>query len=93
MQAQFDISTIAERAHALYERELRDTVETEENIGKLIMFDFENGHYEIDDDLLKANRRLTARYPNTDPHNLFTIRIGHDAVYTIGGTITRTNHP
>jgi hypothetical protein len=82
----------SEKAHALYEHDLRPKVEIEENIGKLIIFDVSNAHYEIDDDLLKASARLRDRYPDTNVENLFTIRIGYDAVYTIGGTLTRTTN-
>ena len=40
---------IARRGKELYEKQLREQVETEENIGKLISIDIDTGDYEIDD--------------------------------------------
>lgn len=81
---------ISKRGRSLYEQELRPSVEREENIGKIIVVDVENGHYEIDADGIQANQRLRTRYPATDPYNLFAIRIGYDAVFAVGSTLTRT---
>jgi hypothetical protein len=67
--------------------QLRLKVETEENIGKLISIDVETGDYEIADDLLTAGRRLQARHPNA---TMVGKRIGYNAVYTVGGALTRT---
>lgn len=83
-----DVST---RAHEMYENVLRKQIETEDNIGKILLLDVETGHYEIDESGIAANKRLRATYPNTNPMALFAIRIGYNAVYAIGGTITRTN--
>ncbi len=83
-------SEISRRGHRLYEQQLRPNVETEENIGKIIVLDVENGHYEIDSDGIQASKRLRARYPGTDPYNLFAIRIGYNAIFAIGTTLTRT---
>ena len=81
---------ISKRGRSLYEQELRPSVEREENIGKIIVVDVENGHYEIDADGIQANQRLRTRYPATDPYNLFAIRNGYDAVFAVGSTLTRT---
>ena len=81
---------ISRRGHQLYEQEIRRKVETEDNIGKILVLDVENGHYEIDADGIQASKRLQARYPDTDPYNLFAIRIGYDAVFAVGTTLTRT---
>ena len=81
---------ISKRGHLLYEQELRPSVERPENIGKIILVDVENGHYEIDTDGIQANKRLRTRYPDTNPYNLFAIRIGYDAVFAVGSTLTRT---
>jgi hypothetical protein len=81
---------ISKRGHLLYEQELRPSVEREENIRKIIVVDVENGHYEIDTDGIQANKRLRTRCPYTDPYNLFAIRIGYDAVFAVGSTLTRT---
>lgn len=87
------VTEVSKRGHSLYELELRKQCETEENIGKIVLLDVETGHFEIDADGLQANLLLKARFPDTDtclhPYNLFAIRIGYDAVYAIGSSITR----
>jgi hypothetical protein len=71
----------------LYEQ-LRSQVETEENLGKLISIDTQTGDYEIADDLLIAGKRLQARHPDA---KMVGKRIGYNAVYTVGGMLTRTS--
>jgi len=83
-------SEISRRGHLLYEQGLRQKVETSENIGKMIVFDVVTGQYEIDADGILANARLRAHYPDLDPDHLFAIRIGYDAAFAIGSTLTRT---
>ncbi len=80
-------SAISQKGHALYEKELRRVVETEENIGKIIAIDILTGEYEIDADLLQAGLRLKERRPDA---SLWSERIGYDAVYALGaGTLSR----
>jgi len=86
-----DVDQIGRRAQELYENRLRSTVETEENIGKILVIDLDSSDYEIDKEGLAASKRLRARRPSVDPKSLFAIRIGYDAVYTLGGTLTRTS--
>jgi hypothetical protein len=81
---------VSRRGHALYEHELRSNLETEENLGKIVVLDVETGHYEIDTDGIQASRCLRERYPDIDPYTLFAIRIGYDAVFAIGSTLTKT---
>ncbi|KYC36118.1 hypothetical protein WA1_40990 [Scytonema hofmannii PCC 7110] len=83
----FSDEEIARRGKEIYEKQIRAQVETTENIGKIISIDIESGDYEIDDDLLITCRRLQARHINAV---LWTERIGFNAVYAIGGTLTRT---
>jgi hypothetical protein len=78
---------IAQRGKEIYEKQLRTEVETVENIGKIISIDIKSGDYEIDADLLATCRRLQARHEDAV---LWTERIGFNAVYAIGGTLTRT---
>jgi hypothetical protein len=82
-----DDREIARRGKDIYEKQIRAEVETAENIGKIISIDVESGDYEIDTDLLATCRRLQARHENAV---LWTERIGFNAVYAIGGTLTRT---
>jgi hypothetical protein len=78
---------IRRRGKELYEQCIRDKVETADNIGKIISIDVETGDYEIDHDLLTAAHRLLDRRPNAE---LWTERIGYDAVYAFGSSLTRT---
>lgn len=78
---------IARRGEAIYEQNLRAQVETEDNVGKIISIDIETADYEIDEDLLLTARRLHARHPDAA---LWTKRIGYNAVYSLGGALTRT---
>ncbi len=74
------------KGDALYEQ-LRPIVETEENIGKLISIDTLSGDYEIDEDILLCGKRLQERHPDA---RMVGKRIGYNAVYSIGGSISRT---
>jgi hypothetical protein len=81
-----DGKEIARRGKECYEN-LRVHVETAEKIGKLIAIDVETGDYEIGEDILDISHRLKARHPNAE---MWAERIGFNAVYTVGGTLTRT---
>ncbi|GAA6617675.1 hypothetical protein [Scytonema sp. NUACC26] len=83
----FSDEEIVQRGKEIYEKQIRTHVETTENIGKIISIDVESGDYEIDDDLLTTCRRLQVRHNNAV---LWTERIEFNAVYAIGGTLTRT---
>jgi hypothetical protein len=78
---------IDRRGQELYDTRIREKVEKEGNIGKQIVIDVETGAYEIDEDGLAASDRLLARHPGAA---LYGLRIGYDAVYALGGTLTRT---
>jgi hypothetical protein len=80
---------IDRRGQELYEQQIRVQVETPENIGKQIVIDVETGDYAIDTDGLKASRCLLAKHPGAA---LYGLRIGYNAVYTIGGVLTPTTH-
>lgn len=78
---------IVRRGEELYARNLRELVEIPENIGKIISIDIETGEYEIDDDPVLPARRLQARRPGAA---LYGKRIGYNAAFALGGTLTRT---
>ena len=79
---------IAHRGKALYEQSIRAQVETEDTVGKLVSIDIETGDFEIGDDRsLDAPRRLLARHPGAA---IYTLRIGYNAVYALGGVVERT---
>jgi hypothetical protein len=78
---------IGEAGRRLYADRVRSLVETPENIGKQVTIDIETGEYDIDADGMSASRRLQAKHPGAA---LYGIRIGYNAVYSLGGSITRT---
>jgi hypothetical protein len=77
---------IGRRGWEIY-RKILPQIETEENIGKIVSIDIETGEYAIDDDLLSSSNQLLAKHPDAA---LFGMRIGYDAVYSLGGVLTRT---
>jgi len=79
---------IARRGQDLYNRSIRTQVETRENMGKIISIDIETGNYEIDDNLLECSDRLQRRFPDAI---IWAERIGFNAVYAAGGTLTKVN--
>ena len=79
---------ISRIGHEIYENQLRPQVETDENIGKLISIDIKTGDYEIGDKLITAVERLQSRRPDAE---IWSERIGYDAVYAVGGTLRRVD--
>ncbi len=77
---------VGKRAKKLYESTIRQQVEIDENIGKMVIIDFESGDYEIDETGLKAARSLSAKHPNA---RLFGIRIGYNVAVSFGGIMER----
>lgn len=78
-------ASLGERAMQLYRR-IRTTVETPENIGKMIILDVDSGDYEIGDEMIEPSHRLQARHPGSI---LFCIRIGYKTAGSIGGAMER----
>jgi len=75
---------IDRRGQELYDECIHSLVATPENVGKQIVIDVETGDYEVDEDGLTASRRLLARHPGAA---LYGLRIGYNAVYTLGGVL------
>lgn len=80
------VSTLGQRAQELYEQ-LRPTVETPENLGKLVVMDVASGDYEIDAGGIESSRRLQARHPRA---TLYALRIGYKAVESLSAILERT---
>jgi hypothetical protein len=78
----FTNEEIARRGEQIYAESLREIVETEENIGKIVVINTETGEYEIDEDPLRASRRALVKHPGAA---IYAIRIGYDYVYSFGG--------
>ena len=68
-----ELSELGRRAEALYQR-FRLQLETEENIGKIVVFDVDSGDYELDTTGIESSRRLRERHPVA---NLYALRIGY----------------
>jgi hypothetical protein len=77
----------ARRANDLYEGGIRAVVETEENIGKMIIIDLETSNYEFKTDDRESVQILKQKNPNA---HLFGIRIGYDVAVVLGGVLERT---
>jgi hypothetical protein len=77
---------VAQRAKHLYESIIREKVEIEENIGKMVIIDIETGDYEFDKTGLQASRNLSKKHPNA---RLFGIRIGYNIAVSLGGVMER----
>lgn len=71
-----------------YENGIRQKIEVEENIGKMIIIDIETGDYEVDKMGLQASRNLSKKHPNA---RLFGIRIGYNVAVSFGGVMERVD--
>lgn len=72
---------VESRGEEIYERQIRSQIEAG-NKGKFVVIDIETGQYEVDDDDLRATKRILARRPNAV---LYGLRVGFPAAYTLGG--------
>jgi len=77
---------VAKRARKWYENSIRQQVEIEENIGKMVLIEVESGDYEVDDNGLKAAHKLSEKHPNA---RLFGIKIGYNVAVSFGGILER----
>jgi hypothetical protein len=79
---------VARRAKQLYESEIRQKVEVEENIGKMVIIDIETGADEIDETGIQASHNLLAK---NSLARLFGIRIGYNVAASLGGVMERVS--
>jgi hypothetical protein len=75
---------VAQRAKQLYESGIRQTVEVEENIGKMVLIDIETGDYQVDQNGLRAADALGEKHPNA---RLFGFKIGYNVAASFGGGV------
>jgi hypothetical protein len=78
---------IQRRGEEIYEQKLRKRLETDENIGKVLIIDVDTGDYEMDSDEIAATHRALAKHPGAA---LWALRIGYNAMHALGGALTRT---
>ncbi|OUL18691.1 hypothetical protein [Nostoc sp. 106C] len=77
---------VAKRAKELYENGIRQQVETEENIGKMVIIDIETGEYAVDKIGIESARYLRNKHPLA---RLFGIRIGYKVAASFSGEMER----
>ncbi len=77
---------VAPRARLLYKNSIRQQVETNENIGKMVIIDLESGDYKVDETRLKAARKLSAKHLHS---RLFDLRMGYNVAVSFSGVIER----
>src|SRR5213078_3162176 len=85
-QTRLSREEIGRRGEELYEQSIRSKVESEENIGKMVVIDVETGDYEVDKLGLESARHLQAKRPDAA---LYGKRIGYDVSEAIGGVMER----
>jgi hypothetical protein len=71
---------IERRGEQLYRERLREQLETDANLGKLLSIDVETGAFEVGDDLIATARRLLTRHPGAA---IWTRRVGAGSVYSL----------
>jgi hypothetical protein len=72
---------IVERGQALYDQQIRTTVEPEHN-GKFLVLDVETGDYEVDTDSRAAFDRAEARRHGGP---FYILRVGYPTAVRLGG--------
>ena len=70
----------------MYKNSIRQQVETDEKLGKMVIIDFEPGDYKVDGTGLKAARKLSAKHPHS---RLFGLRMGYNVAVSFSGVIER----
>ena len=66
--------------------ELKSTIETPDNIGKMIVFDLQSGDYEIDDKGIESLIKLQSKHPGSP---LMALRIGYKTAGSFCGVAER----
>lgn len=79
---------VAQLAKNLYDTKIRQQVESENNIGKMVIIDIETGNYEVHEDGLIAAHILKDKNPNA---RLFGLRIGYNVAVSLGGVMERVS--
>jgi hypothetical protein len=77
---------VARRAKELYKNSIRQQVETEENIGKMVIIDIETGEYAVDKTGIESAHFLREKNPLA---RLYGIRIGYKVAVSFSGFLER----
>ncbi|MBH8577636.1 hypothetical protein I8752_32670 [Nostocaceae cyanobacterium CENA369] len=77
---------VGRRAREIYENSIRQQVEREENIGKMVIIDIETGEYAVDKIGIESAKYLRKKHPFAQ---LFGIRIGYKVAVSFSGEMER----
>ena len=77
---------VAQQAMKLYEAGIREAVEIEGNIGKMVIIDVETGKYHVDLNGIESARYLRQQNPIA---RLFGIKIGYNVAASFSGVMER----
>ena len=81
------IDETARLGDAIYERNIRAQVEADHH-GEIVSIDVASGRWAIGDSVLEAADRLRAQCP--DAIDVWSVRVGHRALYSFGGSSLRS---
>lgn len=76
------IDETARLGDEIYERDIRPKVEADHH-GEFVSIDVDSGGWAVSDDLLTAAKRLREQHP--DVIDVWSVRVGHRAIGSIGG--------
>lgn len=82
--SEYSTDEVVERGEEIYQSGIRQTLETGDNIGKLLMIDIETGEWVIGTDRIEMARRARAKNPHA---RLYGLKIGYPAASAIGTTL------
>lgn len=84
----YDREEVGRRGEELYRQSIRQKVETEANIGKMVIIDVDTGDYEVGNEMgIEAALKLQAKRKDAV---LYGIRIGYNVAAALGGVMERT---
>jgi hypothetical protein len=75
-ERKYSLEEQARRGEEMYQQQVRPLVEAG-NRGKIVAIDVDTGAFEVADDLITADTRLFARFPEAQ---IYYVRIGYPAV-------------
>jgi len=80
------VEETARLGQAIYERDVRKQVEPAHD-GAIVAIDIDSGDWAVADSVLGAGERLRRQRP--DATDVWSVRVGHRAVYSFAGSSTR----
>ena len=80
------VEETARLGQAIYERHVRKQVEPAYN-GAIVAIDIDSGDWAVADSVLGAGERLRRQRPEAT--DVWSVRVGHRAVYSFAGSATR----